>query len=141
MNYTISKMDVVAEKFKFVYSDFADVAATSITLDLNIQGSDIYLLGAFANVKTAFAGTLTVPQLKLGYPSYEDYLIPLQSIALAGQLKSGRGHQLFCNSMAHPTAKNQAVRLTVQNDTGNLSAYTAGELEIILVYVAHPIKG
>jgi hypothetical protein len=140
MNYKINKMDVVATKHKLIYSDFADVAATSTTLDLSYYGSNIYLLGVFANVKTAFAGTLTVPQIKVGYPSYTDTLIPLQSIARTGQLKTGMSHQLFCQGMAHPTAKNQAIRLTVQNTTGNLSAYTAGELEIVLVYVSEPVN-
>jgi len=133
MKNTREMMDVVAEKFTFAYSDFDNVAATSAVIDLGYRGNNIYLLGAFGKVNTAFV-TGTAPQLKLGYPSYEDHLIPLQSIAKAGQLKSGRSHQLFCQGMAHPTAQAQPIKLTIQNSSGNLSDYTAGEFEIVLVY-------
>jgi len=126
-------MDVIAEKFTFAFSDFDNVGDTSAVLNLGYRGNNIYLLGAFGRVITAFV-TGTAPQLKLGYPSYEDYLIPLQSIATVGQLKSGKRHQLFCQGMAHPTAQAEPIKLTIQNDTGNLQDYTAGEFEIVIVY-------
>jgi len=137
MNYTVTKMEVESMKITFDYSGFADIAATSKTMDLPTP-PNIYLLDVFVRVNTAFAGTVTVPQAKVGFSNFDDMLVALQSIATAGQLKSGRSHQVFCQGMASPVAKNQAVRLTIQNTTGNLSAYTAGELEVVLVYVKHP---
>ena len=127
-------MDVIAEKFMFAYDDFDNVAATSATVDLDYRGKNIYLLGVFARVITAFV-TGTAPQLKVGYPSYEDHLIQLQSIAKVGQLKSGGSPaQFFCEGMAHPTGQAERIKLTIQNDSGNLQDYTAGELEVVIVY-------
>ena len=135
MQYTIENMDVVAQKFTFSYSDFADEAATSKTFDLPVRGDDVYLLGVMGRVNTAFV-TGTAPQVKLGFPTLDDYFIPLQRLNVVGPLKTGWRGQLFCEGMAHATAKNQRIQLTVQNTTGNLSAYTAGEFEIVLIYVA-----
>jgi len=127
-------MDVFGEKFVYTFDEFDTDDDTSATRDLGYRGDNIYLLGVFAKVNTAFV-TGTNPQMKLGYPGHDDFLIPLQSIAKSGRLKSGKMHQMFCEGMANPTGSAQAIRFTIQNDSGNLEDYTAGELEIVLVYV------
>ena len=93
-----------------------------------------------AKINTAFAGTITVPQMKVGYTGYLDVLIPLQPIGKAGQLKIGKQRQLFCEGMSTPWNVTDPIICTIQNTTGNLSAYTAGEVEIILVYATKPVR-
>lgn len=140
MGHEIKKMDVVAERHVIDFNTFGSTAATSQTVNIYIRGNITYLLGAFAYVNTAFAG-VTRPEVKIGYTNLTEAIIPLQHLNKVGQLKTGRMHQIFCEGMAVPTGKNQSVILTIQSASGNLSDLTAGELEVVVVYAARPVRG
>jgi len=133
-----TKMDVIATQYLISHSDFQDVVATSKVIPLPTQGSNIRILGLFARVNTAFVG-VTTPQISVGFTGSTTMLMPLNHLVTAGELKVGY-NQMFCSGMSSPSVGSLGVIATVQSAATNLTSLTAGEVEIILVYVADPIR-
>jgi hypothetical protein len=131
--FTIDDLVIEGKLCTFDFSGFASSAATSTTVDLPIPGSFKSLISIGARVNTAFAG-VTTPQMKIGYDSYSDFLMPLQHLTTVGALKSGKINQPFCAGMDASPVQGQAIRVTFQSTSGNLSDLSAGEVEIMYVY-------
>ena len=141
MNYKTEPMQIEALKHTIMFGDLANVAATSVTLNLPLWCSNTYVIGVYGRVVTAFVG-VTRPEVKVGYGTEDDVLIPLQHLSSIHQLKPGKAASGsgFCSGMVSPTGRGQGILLTIQSAATNLSSLSAGELEIVIVYAGNKRK-
>ena len=115
----------------------------------------VYVLGFYGRVVTAFAG-LNRPTIELGITGNTTKYMPKQKIDVANQeLMSGGdasvldssdgsegygGAYGFCTRMKHALMEPAStysydILATFRVGSGTLSGYTAGELEIVMMYI------
>lgn len=114
-----------------------DAADTSQAVNVFTTTPDIYILGFFARVKTAFAG-VTLPEVSLGVTGDVARYIPKQPVNKTGDLVVGHGvdGHGYCKKMQsyQKTPANIPIIATFTSSAGNLSSLSAGEVEFVMVY-------
>ncbi len=123
-----------------ITKNLLNAADTTQTIPLFEIPSTAYLLWYGGRVKTPFSG-VTLPQVKVGYSSDDDQLVPLQRIDIAADLIAGpvnTEHRGFCPRQVDPvkTEAWRTISAVFSSQSGNFSSLSAGEVEFVVVYAA-----
>jgi len=115
--------------------------ATTAVIGLFPIRPNAYPMFLRARVKTAFAGVVTAPTVKVGDETITDLYLRNQPIDKAGDLRSGGMYDAtgVCQNMHMSSRKSFTVgaqmNATFTSASGNFGSLTAGEIEFVYGYV------
>ncbi len=117
-----------------VTKEILNAASTSQTVYLFRIPTNAYILHCCGRVKTVFAG-VTKPTISVGTSTGTSDFMPSQRIDKANALLLGQRE--FCKVMHfdYQVGTERSIIGTFSSSSGNFVDLSAGELEIVMVYV------